>query len=173
MAAHSIKKYANRKLYDLTDRRYVTLQTVADLLSDGFEVEITDQSTGEDITVATVAQALGGGPAPAPARPQPQPPSRGRATRAPRADPDTVRDRGEQLVQRLAAASFVIPRELGQRAVAAALDTVSRGARGGSGDTAQRDAIEALREEVLDLRDEVQELREELAILKLVGEQHR
>ncbi len=53
-----IKRYSNRKLYDLKESRYVTLQEVAGFLQDGDEVEIIDNKTQEDITKATLAQIL-------------------------------------------------------------------------------------------------------------------
>lgn len=53
-----IKRYSNRKLYDLKESRYVTLQEVAAFLQDGDEVQIIDNKTQEDITKATLAQIL-------------------------------------------------------------------------------------------------------------------
>jgi polyhydroxyalkanoate synthesis repressor PhaR len=53
-----IKRYSNRKLYDLTESRYVTLQEVAGFLQAGDEVQILDNKTQEDITSVTLAQIL-------------------------------------------------------------------------------------------------------------------
>jgi polyhydroxyalkanoate synthesis repressor PhaR len=53
-----IKRYSNRKLYDLKESRYVTLQEVASFLQEGDEVQIIDNKTQEDITKATLAQIL-------------------------------------------------------------------------------------------------------------------
>jgi polyhydroxyalkanoate synthesis repressor PhaR len=53
-----IKRYANRKLYDPGERRYVTLENVAGLVARGEEVEIVDQTTGEDLTNLVLAQVL-------------------------------------------------------------------------------------------------------------------
>jgi len=53
-----IKRYSNRKLYDLKESRYVTLQEVAEFLQTGDEVQILDNKTGEDITSVTLAQIL-------------------------------------------------------------------------------------------------------------------
>jgi polyhydroxyalkanoate synthesis repressor PhaR len=53
-----IKRYANRKLYDPSTRRYVTLDAVAALIGAGEEVEIADQGSGEDITNLVLAQVL-------------------------------------------------------------------------------------------------------------------
>jgi polyhydroxyalkanoate synthesis repressor PhaR len=53
-----VKRYANRKLYDPDERRYVTLENIAGLVAGGEEVEIVDQATGEDITNLVLAQVL-------------------------------------------------------------------------------------------------------------------
>lgn len=53
-----IKRYANRKLYDPEARHYVTLDAVAALVARGDEIEVRDQSTGEDLTTLVLAQAL-------------------------------------------------------------------------------------------------------------------
>jgi polyhydroxyalkanoate synthesis repressor PhaR len=53
-----IKRYANRKLYDPEARRYVTLERVAALVARGDEIEVRDQSSGEDLTNLVLAQAL-------------------------------------------------------------------------------------------------------------------
>ncbi len=55
---HLIKKYANRKLYDTTDKRYLTMDRLAELIKSGEEVSITDNETGDDITAAVVSQLL-------------------------------------------------------------------------------------------------------------------
>lgn len=54
----TIKRYSNRKLYDLKESRYVTLQEVAAFLQEGFEVQILDNKTKEDITAVTLTQIL-------------------------------------------------------------------------------------------------------------------
>jgi polyhydroxyalkanoate synthesis repressor PhaR len=53
-----IKKYANRKLYDTTDKQYISLENLAKLIKDGEAVEIIDNTTGEDITSSVVSQLL-------------------------------------------------------------------------------------------------------------------
>lgn len=58
METRIIKRYSNRKLYDLKESRYVTLQEVAGFLQDGDEVQIVDNKTREDITSVTLAQIL-------------------------------------------------------------------------------------------------------------------
>ena len=40
---HLIKKYANRKLYDTTDKCYLTMDRLAELIKSGEEVSIVDK----------------------------------------------------------------------------------------------------------------------------------
>ena len=54
----TIKRYPNRKLYDMTDSRYITLNEIADLVRDGVEIRVIDSKTSEDITKITLAQVL-------------------------------------------------------------------------------------------------------------------
>ena len=56
---HRIKKYANRKMYDTHDKRYISREQLAELIKAGEEVSIIDNRTGEDITAAIVSQLLG------------------------------------------------------------------------------------------------------------------
>jgi polyhydroxyalkanoate synthesis repressor PhaR len=53
-----IRRYANRKLYDAAESRYVTLQDVEALVSRGIEVRVVDNRTGEDVTQTALAQIL-------------------------------------------------------------------------------------------------------------------
>jgi polyhydroxyalkanoate synthesis repressor PhaR len=53
-----IRRYANRKLYDATESRYVTLQDVEALVRRGIEVRVVDNRTGEDVTQTALAQIL-------------------------------------------------------------------------------------------------------------------
>lgn len=53
-----IKRYANRKLYDTRDSRYVTLQQIAEYVKSGEDVTIIDNTTKEDLTNATLAQIV-------------------------------------------------------------------------------------------------------------------
>jgi len=55
---HLIKKYANRKLYDTTDKRYLTMDHLAELIKSGEEVSILDNETGDDLTSSIVSQLL-------------------------------------------------------------------------------------------------------------------
>ncbi|MGQ9897494.1 MAG: polyhydroxyalkanoate synthesis regulator DNA-binding domain-containing protein [Acidobacteriota bacterium] len=54
--ARTIKRYANRKLYDVVARRYVKLNELADLIQAGEEVQVIDKESGEDITEATLSK---------------------------------------------------------------------------------------------------------------------
>lgn len=53
-----IKRYANRKLYDTRDSRYVTLQQIAEYVRGGEEVSIIDNTSKEDLTNVTLAQIV-------------------------------------------------------------------------------------------------------------------
>lgn len=55
---HKIKKYANRRMYDSTDKKYVSMEDIAALVKDGQAVSIIDSTTGEDLTVAVLTQLL-------------------------------------------------------------------------------------------------------------------
>jgi len=55
---HMIKKYANRKLYDTTEKRYITMDDLAALIKSGQEVQIVDNETDEDLTAQVVSQLL-------------------------------------------------------------------------------------------------------------------
>ena len=57
-APRRIRRYTNRKLYDVEKKRYVTLEGLAALVAAGEEVEVHDQKTGEDLTSLTLAQIL-------------------------------------------------------------------------------------------------------------------
>ena len=54
----SVKRYANRKLYDTTSSRYVSLEDVASFVREGDEVEVMDNESGEDLTAVTLAQII-------------------------------------------------------------------------------------------------------------------
>src|SRR4051812_27803273 len=57
-AEHLIRRYENRKLYDVQARRYVTLEGLARLVAGGTEVRVVDLKTGEDITTVVLAQLV-------------------------------------------------------------------------------------------------------------------
>lgn len=53
-----IKRYANRKLYDTTAKKYITLEGIATLVREGKNVQVVDHETGEDITAITLTQVM-------------------------------------------------------------------------------------------------------------------
>lgn len=53
-----IKRYQNRKLYDTSDSCYVTLEDISDMIKQGEEVEVIDNTTKEDLTAVTLAQII-------------------------------------------------------------------------------------------------------------------
>ncbi|MCA9519699.1 MAG: transcriptional regulator [Myxococcales bacterium] len=57
-ATRTIKRYANRKLYDTANSCYITLEEIARLVQAGEEVRIIDNRTKEDLTSVTLAQIL-------------------------------------------------------------------------------------------------------------------
>lgn len=52
----TIKKYANRKLYHIDRKQYITLEGIAALVQAGEQVRVIDNETGEDITAQILAQ---------------------------------------------------------------------------------------------------------------------
>jgi polyhydroxyalkanoate synthesis repressor PhaR len=56
--AYIIKRYANRKLYDVQESRYVTLEELEELIRGGHEISVIDATTGEDLTSVILAQIL-------------------------------------------------------------------------------------------------------------------
>jgi polyhydroxyalkanoate synthesis repressor PhaR len=53
-----IKRYPNRKLYDTEAKRYVTLDSITQMIHDGQEVQVVDYETGEDLTNLTLSQII-------------------------------------------------------------------------------------------------------------------
>lgn len=58
MATVLIKKYGNRRLYDTSDSRYVTLDELAAKIRSGSDLRIVDAQSGEDLTQATLTQIV-------------------------------------------------------------------------------------------------------------------
>jgi|SRR6516164_10053239 polyhydroxyalkanoate synthesis repressor PhaR len=56
--ARTIKRYANRKLYDTRDSRYVTLDHIAAMVRAGDDVRVVENTTRADLTTATLAQII-------------------------------------------------------------------------------------------------------------------
>ena len=53
-----IKKYPNRRLYDSTASRYVTLDDVRRLIKDGVTTKVVDAKTDEDLTRSILLQII-------------------------------------------------------------------------------------------------------------------
>lgn len=53
-----IKRYPNRKLYDTDQSTYVTLDQIEEMVKAGEDVKIVDNTSGEDITKATLAHII-------------------------------------------------------------------------------------------------------------------
>jgi polyhydroxyalkanoate synthesis repressor PhaR len=54
----TIKKYANRRLYDTESSTYITLDRLAVMIREGREFEVVDAKTGEDITRQVLTQII-------------------------------------------------------------------------------------------------------------------
>ena len=54
----TIKKYANRRLYDTESSTYITLDRLAQMVRDGREFEVVDAKSGEDITRQILTQLM-------------------------------------------------------------------------------------------------------------------
>lgn len=54
----TIKRYANRKLYDTSTKQYITLAGIANLIRQGEEVRVIDHETGDDLTAVITAQII-------------------------------------------------------------------------------------------------------------------
>jgi polyhydroxyalkanoate synthesis repressor PhaR len=53
-----IKRYSNRKLYDVDASRYVTLDDIAEMVRRGEDVRVVDYATGGDLTAITLSQVI-------------------------------------------------------------------------------------------------------------------
>ena len=54
----TIKKYSNRRLYDSTNKKYVTLDDIGALIREGNEVKVIDSQTGADISKVILIQVV-------------------------------------------------------------------------------------------------------------------
>jgi polyhydroxyalkanoate synthesis repressor PhaR len=54
----TIKKYANRRLYDTESSAYITLDRLAQMVREGREFEVIDAKSGEDITRQVLTQII-------------------------------------------------------------------------------------------------------------------
>ena len=53
-----IKRYANRKLYDTEESRYITLDEIGQMIREGVDVQIVDNRSKGDLTSVTLAQII-------------------------------------------------------------------------------------------------------------------
>lgn len=54
----TIKKYGSRRLYDLTDKRYISFLDLGKIIGQGYKLYIFDAKTNIDITHETIASYL-------------------------------------------------------------------------------------------------------------------
>ncbi|HPF40099.1 MAG TPA: polyhydroxyalkanoate synthesis regulator DNA-binding domain-containing protein [Phycisphaerae bacterium] len=55
---YEITKYPNRRFYDATGRRHVTLSDLYELVRSGHEIVVTDKTSGRDITNIVLTQII-------------------------------------------------------------------------------------------------------------------
>lgn len=55
---HKLKKYPNRRLYDMTDSKYVTVDDVRKLIVKGVSIQVIDSKEEKDITRSVLLQIL-------------------------------------------------------------------------------------------------------------------
>lgn len=53
-----IKKYPNRRYYDATHSRHLTLEEIRSLVQEGFDIRVTDAKTSADITAQVLTQII-------------------------------------------------------------------------------------------------------------------
>jgi polyhydroxyalkanoate synthesis repressor PhaR len=53
-----IKKYPNRRYYDATHSRHLTLDEIRSLIQEGYDIRVTDAKTGDDITAQLLTQII-------------------------------------------------------------------------------------------------------------------
>ena len=58
MATITVKKYGNRRLYDTTDSRYITLEELAEKIRKGADAKVVDAKSGQDLTQSTLTQII-------------------------------------------------------------------------------------------------------------------
>src|SRR5439155_932337 len=54
----TIKKYANRRLYDTESSTYITLDRLAQMVREGREFQVVDAKSGDDITRQVLTQII-------------------------------------------------------------------------------------------------------------------
>lgn len=53
-----LKKYANRKIYDPEDRRYVTIKDIKGMIQNNESIQVIDEKAGVDITRSILIQII-------------------------------------------------------------------------------------------------------------------
>jgi polyhydroxyalkanoate synthesis repressor PhaR len=53
-----IKKYAARRMYDVKESKFITLAKLANLITNGEEIQVIDNKTGNDITSTVLTQVI-------------------------------------------------------------------------------------------------------------------
>ncbi len=53
-----IKKYGNRRLYDTSQSKYITLEDLAEIIREGTEVKVVEASSGRDLTRGVLTQVI-------------------------------------------------------------------------------------------------------------------
>ena len=53
-----IKRYSNRKLYDTSDSCYVTLEDIAEMIRQGEDIQVINNTSKVDITAITLSQII-------------------------------------------------------------------------------------------------------------------
>lgn len=53
-----IKRYPNRKLYDLDTKQYITVEEIIQLIQRGQDIQVIEHPSGKDITKKTLIQAI-------------------------------------------------------------------------------------------------------------------
>lgn len=53
-----IRKYPNRRYYDATHSRHLTLEEIRTLISEGYDIKVTDSKSGADITAQVLTQII-------------------------------------------------------------------------------------------------------------------
>src|ERR1700728_5246708 len=58
MQERLIRKYANRRLYDTTASRHVTLEDLRQVIVSGGRIKVVDDKSGEDLTRSVLLQII-------------------------------------------------------------------------------------------------------------------
>src|SRR5260370_40028739 len=53
-----LKKYPNRRYYDATHSRHLTLEEIRSLIQQGYDIRVTDAKTSADITAQVLTQII-------------------------------------------------------------------------------------------------------------------